>query len=85
MYLPAYGGNPEILEKIDFSMISRFREASDIQPLLRACLFEAVKNQSYIKLEPTQYGIYINRHRGAYSYLWGKEIAEPSFKSYCYS
>ncbi len=27
---PAYGGNPEILEKLDFSRINRFREARDI-------------------------------------------------------
>ena len=39
LYYPACGGNPEILEKIDFSRISRFREAGDIQPLFSACLF----------------------------------------------
>ena len=54
MYHPACGGNPEILGKIDFSRISRFREAGNILPLLRACLFENVKNQSYIKLEPNE-------------------------------
>ena len=34
--------------KVDFSRISRFREAGGIQPLPRACLMEAVK----INLEP---------------------------------
>ena len=43
IHLPAYGRNPEILDKIDFSRISRFREAGDIHPLLRACLFETVE------------------------------------------
>lgn len=36
--------------KVDFPRISGFREAGNIY----ACLFEAVKNQSYIKPEPSK-------------------------------